>query len=59
MRPGASRELKVLMIAALDGDGGAYRALLGDLRLRLTAYFGRRLQGATRTSRRGFGAGHI
>jgi len=37
-------ELKVLMIAALDGDGGAYRALLGDLRLRLSAYFGRRLR---------------
>ena len=37
-------ELKVLMIAALDGDGGAYRALLGDLRLRLAAYFGRRLR---------------
>jgi RNA polymerase sigma-70 factor (ECF subfamily) len=37
-------ELKVLMIAALDGDSGAYRALLGDLRLRLAAYFGRRLR---------------
>ena len=37
-------ELKVLMIAALDGDGRAYRALLGDLRLRLAAYFGRRLR---------------
>lgn len=37
-------ELKVLMLAALDGDGGAYRALLGDLRLRLSAYFGRRLR---------------
>jgi RNA polymerase sigma-70 factor (ECF subfamily) len=32
------------MIAALDGDGGAYRALLGDLRLRLAAYFGWRLR---------------
>jgi len=37
-------ELKALMIAALQGDGRAYRALLGDLRLRLAAYFGRRLR---------------
>jgi len=37
-------ELKVLMIASLDGDGRAYRALLGDLRLRLSAYLGRRLR---------------
>jgi RNA polymerase sigma-70 factor (ECF subfamily) len=37
-------ELKVLMLAALDGDSVAYRALLGDLRLRLAAYFGRRLR---------------
>ena len=37
-------ELKLLMLAALDGDAGAYRALLGDLRLRLSGYFGRRLR---------------
>jgi RNA polymerase sigma-70 factor (ECF subfamily) len=37
-------ELKALMIATLQGDGRAYRALLGDLRLRLAAYFGRRLR---------------
>jgi RNA polymerase sigma-70 factor (ECF subfamily) len=37
-------ELKVLMIASLGGDAGAYRALLGDLRLRLAGYFHRRLQ---------------
>ena len=37
-------ELKVLMVAALEGDGRAYRALLGDLRTRLDGYFGRRLQ---------------
>ena len=37
-------ELKVLMIASLGGDAGAYRALLGDLRLRLAAYFHRRLR---------------
>ena len=36
-------ELRSLMIASLDGDARAYRALLGDLRLRLSAYFGRRL----------------
>ena len=37
-------ELKVLMIASLGGDAVAYRALLGDLRLRLAAYFHRRLR---------------
>jgi RNA polymerase sigma-70 factor (ECF subfamily) len=39
-------ELKALMLSALDGDSRAYRALLGDLRLRLAAYFRRRLGGA-------------
>lgn len=39
-------ELKGLMLAALDGDALAYRALLGDLRLRLSAYLGRRLRQA-------------
>jgi RNA polymerase sigma-70 factor (ECF subfamily) len=37
-------ELKVLMIAGLDGEEVAYRALLGDLRLRLEGYFSRRLR---------------
>jgi RNA polymerase sigma-70 factor (ECF subfamily) len=37
-------ELKVLMIASLCGDAGAYRALLGDLRLRLTSYFHAKLR---------------
>lgn len=37
-------ELKALMLASLDGEAGAYRALLGDLRLRLSGYFGRRLR---------------
>ena len=37
-------ELKTLMVAALEGDGRAYRALLGDLRVRLDGYFGRRLR---------------
>jgi RNA polymerase sigma-70 factor (ECF subfamily) len=37
-------ELKALMIASLEGEAGAYRALLGDLRLRLSAYFDRRLR---------------
>jgi RNA polymerase sigma-70 factor (ECF subfamily) len=37
-------ELKALMIASLDGEARAYRALLGDLRLRLGGYFGRRLR---------------
>jgi len=36
-------ELRALMIAALVGDAGAYRALLGDLRLRLASFFIRRL----------------
>jgi RNA polymerase sigma-70 factor, ECF subfamily len=38
-------ELRALMVAALDGDARAYRALLGDLRLRLSAFFARRLGG--------------
>jgi RNA polymerase sigma-70 factor (ECF subfamily) len=37
-------ELKALMIASLHGETAPYRALLGDLRLRLGAYFGRRLR---------------
>lgn len=37
-------ELRVLMIAALEGDRRAYRALLGALRPRLAGYFGRRLR---------------
>jgi RNA polymerase sigma-70 factor (ECF subfamily) len=40
----AEPELKALMIASLEGDAGAYRALLGDLRLRLGGYFSRRLR---------------
>jgi len=36
--------LTALMIAGLDGDADAYRALLGDLRRRLESYFGRRLR---------------
>ena len=36
-------ELRALMIASLEGDRGAYRALLGDVRLRLSGYFSRRL----------------
>jgi RNA polymerase sigma-70 factor (ECF subfamily) len=36
-------ELKALMLAALEGDQRAYRALLGDLRLRLAGFFTRRL----------------
>jgi RNA polymerase sigma-70 factor (ECF subfamily) len=44
---GASEpELRTLMVAALDGDARAYRALLGDLRLRLGAFFVRRLGGS-------------
>jgi RNA polymerase sigma-70 factor (ECF subfamily) len=39
-------ELEALMLAALDGDARAYRALLGDLRLRLAGFFRRRLGGA-------------
>lgn len=31
------------MLAALDGDSGAYRAVLGDLRRRLSGYLTRRL----------------
>ena len=37
-------DLKILMLAALDGDARAYRAMLGDLRLRLGGYFQRRLR---------------
>jgi RNA polymerase sigma-70 factor (ECF subfamily) len=37
-------ELKALMIASLAGEAGAYRALLGDLQLRLRGYFSRRLR---------------
>ena len=41
---GASEpELRALMVSALDGDARAYRALLGDLRLRLSVFFARRL----------------
>lgn len=36
-------ELRALMVASLAGDAGAYRALLGDLRLRLQSFFMRRL----------------
>jgi RNA polymerase sigma-70 factor (ECF subfamily) len=36
-------ELKALMIASLDGDVAAYRALLGDLRLRLSGNLSRRV----------------
>ncbi len=36
-------ELRALMLAGLDGDRAAYRALLGDVRLRLGGYFSRRL----------------
>jgi RNA polymerase sigma factor (sigma-70 family) len=39
-------ELRTLMVAALEGDARAYRALLGDLRLRLAAFFMRRLGGS-------------
>lgn len=35
--------LKALMLAALDGDGRAYRGLLEDLRRRLGRYYARRL----------------
>ena len=38
--------LKALMLAALDGDGRAYRGLLEDLRRHLSRYYARRL-GAT------------
>ena len=37
-------ELKALMLAAMEGDARAYRALLTDLRPRLWGYFNRRLQ---------------
>lgn len=44
---GASEpELRALMVAGLDGDARAYRALLGDLRLRLSVFFARRLGGS-------------
>jgi RNA polymerase sigma-70 factor (ECF subfamily) len=39
-------ELRALMGAALDGDQRAYRALLSDLRVRLTAFFARRVGAA-------------
>jgi RNA polymerase sigma-70 factor (ECF subfamily) len=39
-------ELRALMLAAMEGDARAYRALLGDLRLRLAGFFSRRLGGA-------------
>jgi len=35
--------LKALMVASLDGDGAAYRLLLGELRSGLKGYFTRRL----------------
>jgi RNA polymerase sigma-70 factor (ECF subfamily) len=37
-------ELKALMIASLEGQSAAYRALLGDLRLRLSGFLSRRLR---------------
>jgi RNA polymerase sigma-70 factor (ECF subfamily) len=43
---GAEARLKALMLAALDGDAGAYRALLKALTPHLRAYFARRV-GAT------------
>jgi RNA polymerase sigma-70 factor (ECF subfamily) len=39
--------LKALMVAALAGDAGAYRTLLGEVGAHLRAYYGRRL-GASR-----------
>lgn len=42
----AETRLKALMLAALDGDAGAYRALLAALTPHLRAYFLRRLGGA-------------
>lgn len=36
-------ELRSLMLAGLAGDSDAYRILLGALRMRLRAYYGRRL----------------
>ena len=39
----AEPRLKALMVAALDGDAGAYRALLSALTPHLRAYFARRL----------------
>jgi RNA polymerase sigma-70 factor (ECF subfamily) len=39
----AEPRLKALMAAALDGDAGAYRALLSALTPHLRAYFARRL----------------
>ena len=41
-------ELRALMLAALDGDAVCHRALLGELRVRLQSYFGRRLPPASR-----------
>jgi RNA polymerase sigma-70 factor (ECF subfamily) len=42
----AEPRLKVLMLAALDGDAGAYRALLAALAPHLRGYFARRGAGA-------------
>jgi RNA polymerase sigma-70 factor (ECF subfamily) len=42
----AEPRLKTLMVAALDGDASAYRALLAALVPHLRAYFARRLGGA-------------
>jgi RNA polymerase sigma-70 factor (ECF subfamily) len=41
----AEARLKPLMLAALDGDAAAYRALLAQLAPHLRAFFGRRLAG--------------
>lgn len=40
--------LKTLMLRSLDGDEGAYRHLLHALRRLLTAYYGRRMDAASR-----------
>ncbi|MGY4396830.1 RNA polymerase sigma factor (sigma-70 family) [Sphingomonas sp. UYAg733] len=40
-------QLRVMMIGGLDGDSGAYTALLGALVPMLRSFFGRRLRGAT------------
>jgi RNA polymerase sigma-70 factor (ECF subfamily) len=39
----AEMHLKVLMLAALNGDARAYRTLLAELSVRLRAYYARRL----------------
>jgi RNA polymerase sigma-70 factor (ECF subfamily) len=46
--PSSDVELRALMIAALDGDARSHRALLGELRVRLQGYYGRRLPPASR-----------